>query len=402
MKLQKNWLVVGALAAMSLSACVAGSTTSDTTTTGGGTQGLIATGTLAANIDSKDITLDYSKADVTVTMVHKQTDAALACVPSLTIVAELPTTKGAVNVHMCKLQLEFKAGFAGQGLLLSGAKFFARQGIYSGKDLVDTVDCAGWTTEPVKTGEVVYDYVPATDPPTIGMNTIAQPYAGQTNAVMTNVLLKPTGEITFKFKGRQFKTKLDTLNFKGDVTSLGDPNLECAKTYHDLPAWQLPDVNPKSDGVNTTYGLEAFHGKRIILDMGAGWCAACIAQADVATPIHEQLLAQGRNDIAFVQIVDVTQPELMFPHTAEPLMKGAWAVHKQVMLDGSTRAGDKSDAYAYDYDGRFMGFFEGNGTVYTNTYGDFIHHIIDAPKDKPDFITCATGGKDGCKITDAP
>ncbi len=398
MKLQNNWLVSAALASWSLSACVAGTGDSGASTTGGGTQGLIAQGNLATNIDSKDISIDYSKADVTVTMKHKQTSEALACVPTLTIVAELPATKNNVAVHMCKLELDFTAGFAGEGLLLTGAKFYARQGIYSGTDLVDTIDCAGWTTEPAK-GEVVYELVAPQTAPTIGMNTIAQPYAGQTSAQMSNVLLKPTGALTLKFKGRQFNTTLDTLTFKGDVSSTGDANLACSKTYHDLPSWQLPDVNPKSDGVNTTYGLEAFHGKRIILDMGAGWCGACIAQADVATPIHDQLKTQGRTDVAFVQIIDPTQPELMFPHTEEPLMKGAWSVHSQLMPDGSTRAGDKSDAYAYDYDGRFMGFFEGNGTVYTNAYADFLNHVISADKAKPDFITCPTGGSNGCQVT---
>lgn len=398
MNLWTNRLGVVVLSALSLGACVAADGGSGATTAGGSTKGLIAVGTVATNIDSKDITLDYSNAKVTVTMTHKKTSEALACVPTLTITAELPATKNDVAVHACKLELDYKAGFAGDGLQLAGAKFYARQGIYSGKDLVDTVDCAGWTNEPAK-GEVIYEYVPSSTPPTIGMNTIAQPYAAQASAVMHNVLLKPSGALTFKFKGRQFNTTLDTLTFKGDVTSTGDAAVSCSKTYHDLPAWQLPDVNPKSDGVNTTYGLEAFHGKRIILDMGAGWCAACIAQADVATPIHNSLKAAGRTDIAFVQIVDVSQPELMFPHTEEPLMKGAWNVHKQTMPDGSTRTGDKSDAFAYDYDGRLMGFFEGNGTVYTNAYKDFIDHVIAADKDKPDFISCPTGGKDGCKVT---
>ena len=397
MKLQQNWLVVSALAVVSLAACVAGSGSSGTSGTGG-TTGLVAQGALTTNIDGKDVSIDYSKADVTVTMTHKQTSDALACVPSLTIIAELPTTKNNIPVHMCRLELNFQAGFAGEGLLLASAKFYARQGIYASGALADTIDCAGWTAEPAK-GEVIYEFVPSQDPPTIGMNTIAQPYAGEASAVMSNVLLSPSGALTFKFKGRQFNTTLDPLKFKGDVTSTGDANASCTKTYHELPSWQLPDINPKSPGVNTTYGLEAFHGKRIILDMGAGWCAACIAQADVATPIHNQLVTQGRNDVAFVQIVDTNQPEEMFKHTEEPLMAGAWSVHKQVMPDGTTRSGDKSDAYAYDYDGRFMGFFEGNGTVYTNTYADFINHVISADKAKPDFITCPTGGKDGCKIT---
>jgi hypothetical protein len=402
MKLHKNWLAMTAIAALSIQACVAGSGNSGSTG-GGGTVGLVAQGKLATNIDSKDIAIDYSKADVTVTMTHKQTSDALACVPSLTITAEIPTTKNGVAVHMCKLELDFNAGFAGEGLLLTGAKFYARQGIYASGALADTVDCAGWTTEPAK-GEVVYELTATQDPPTIGVNTIAQPFAGQASAVMSNVLLSPSGALTLKFKGRQFNTTLDTLKFKGDVTSTGDANASCAKTYHDLPSWQLPDINPTSTGFNSTYGLEALHGKRIILDMGAGWCAACIAQADVATPIHTQLVAQGRTDVAFMQIIDVNTPEEMFKHTEEPLMKGAWSVHKQVMPDGTTKTADKSDAFAYDYDGRLMGYFEGNGTVYTDSYGEFINHVISADKEKPDYIFCATGGlhvggKSGCVIT---
>lgn len=395
-----------ALGVSALPACVASKGASATAT---GVQGLVATGGFSTkNPDGKDVKLDYAAADVTVTMTHKQTADGIACVPQLTITAELPTTTSSgLAAHMCKFQLDFNAGFAGEGLILTGAKFYARQGLYAngGKDLVTAIDCAAWaSTEPAK-GEVVYEMVASQNPPTIGMSAIDQPYANQTEAVMNNQFLKPSGTATMKFKGRQFSIDLGTFSVKGDVTSHGDPNLACAKTYHDLPNWQLPDVNPASAGYNATYGLDTFHGKRIILDMGAGWCAACLAQADVATKIKKTLDAAGRTDIAFVQLCDVSQPEEMAKHTEEPLLKGDWTIHKQTMPDGKTHVGSKSDAFAYDYDGRLMGFFEGNGTVYTDSYEEFINHVISAPKDKPDFITCPTGGyhvagKSGCVITE--
>lgn len=400
MNLQRKrslFAVSGLLASTALTACVAGSGSSGGEAATGVT-GIVVTGGLnAKNPEGKSVQIDYSKADVTVVATHKQTAENLACVPSLTITLELPTTKNNVPVHMCKLELGFTAGFAGEGLLLTGGKFHARQGVYSGKDLVDTVDCAPWaTTEPAK-GEVIYDSIASQNPVTVGFNTIPQPYANQVDAVVSDALLQPSGTATFKFKGRQFSVDLSTVSVKGDIQSKGDPNVSCAKSYHDLPTWQLPDVNPKSPGHGATYGLEAFHGKRIILDMGAGWCGACIAEAGVAEKIIEELSKKSRTDVAFVSLCDPSQPEKMAEVTSAPLLMGDWNLHAQVFPDGTTRKGAKSDAFAYDYDGRFMGYFEGADTVYTNYYEDFLRHVVDAPKDKPDFIFCANGGWDAAK-----
>ena len=357
-------------------------------------------GFTAVNPDGKTVTVDYSKANVTVTMAHKQTTETLACVPVLTIAAELPTTtKSGVTVGMCKLQLDFKAGFAGEGLQLAGAKFYAKQGIYSGKDLIDKVDCVPWGTAEPANSEVAYEYVPSSTPPTIGMSTIGQPYGNQVEAKMDNVLLQPMGSAVMKYKGRQFTIDLAAFSVKGPVTSKGDPNLACVKTFHDLPSWKLPDINPKSSGYNAEYGLEAFKGKRTVMMMGAGWCAACVAQAKIMEKIRLDMEAKGRSDVALAALIDTQQPKEMLDATAIPLFAGAWTVHKQALPDGSADKVDKGNAYAYDYDGRCMGYFQGADTIYTNKFEDFVRAMLNAPKEQPSFMTCLVGGKPDCTTT---
>lgn len=188
----------------------------------------------------------------------------------------------------------------------------------------------------------------------------------------------------------------------GDGSSAGDFDAGPAETAIGpaLPTWKLKDINPASAGYGTTYGLEKFAGKRTILGMWAGWSAAAIAMADVASPFAENLPAEAASKVAFAAIVAPSQPELLLTHVgAMPLFVDAWSNHTFIAPDGEHTA-EIADVLAYGVDGRLIGWFEGNGTVYTKTFGEFLQAVVAAPDSQTWFMFCATGGKSGCKVTE--
>ncbi len=391
-------LNLAAIAACCLATgCVAG-TSADGSSGVTANQPMKITGALLTNIDSKDINIDYTGQGATVTMVHRinKDSSGLACVPEVNL-------DFALADKSCELQLGFKAGLEGEGLKLSSATFAARKGVYQSQDgsnvLIDTLPCSAWTTEPAK-GEVLYQY--DSGDATLPFSPLKQPQAGEAKANLTALFLQPQGTVKMKFKGRAFSLDLSKLSFKGNATSTGSDSVSCAKTYHDLPQWSLPDVQPKSPGNGSSYGLDAFKGKRIILMMGAGWCASCMEQAKIMEKVNQELIAAGRTDVQMLALIDPNQTQPFTDAVSFPCFAGDYKVHKQPMLDGSTHDGFKNDGYAYDADGRFMGFFQGYDTVYTNLFEDFVRQNVGA--DKSSGTTCVLNKSNmrGCAPTATP
>lgn len=350
------------------------------------TQPMTATGALTTTIDSKEIAIDFTGMKADVTMSHRiNTDAdpkAVSCRPLVTIAASLPD-------GTCKLELTFKAGFAGDGLHLATAKFYAKTGVYQDDKLIATTPCAAWVKEPAK-GEVIY--VNSAGDATMGLTPLAKPYASQAKATIPGVFLQPQGIVKMKYLGRSFDLDVGKLSFKGTAVSTGSNDIECVKAFHDFPAWQLPDVQPKDTaGFGATFGLSSYQGKRVILLMGAGWCESCKEQAKVMDKVATELQTAGRADVQMVAITDPAPP-LLSEKCSFPVFKGDWAVHTMTNADGSVYKGHKNDAFAYDYDGRLMGFFQGDGTVYTNLFEDFVRKNVNAAKDGSGGIDCRIEG----------
>ncbi len=383
--------------------CVAGTGAAGTANQGAAAVvGVKAVGTFETTLDSKLIVLDYSAGTVSIALQHKiSTDAKPTCVPDVHIIATIPTQINSVppsTVGACKLDLTFKAGFAGQGLVLDKARFSART---LDPATNTAVDCPGWVTEPVK-GEVVYENAGGDDV-TLALGGIGQPYAAQASAVVPGLFLTPSGPVTFKFKGRQFNADLSKLSFKGDATSTGNATIECAKTFHEFPSWTMPDIQKveKESGGGSTYGLDTFKGKRIVLLMGAGWCASCLAEAESMEKVNQELIKAGRKDYALLAIAEPSNiPGVLADKSTFPTFKGAWDLHTAVLSNGKKVKGNKGDGYAYDYDGRLMGYFEGAGTIYTSVFESWVLQMLNAPKDGKTNVICTTGGKDGCKQVD--
>ena len=61
----------------------------------------------------------------------------------------------------------------------------------------------------------------------------------------------------------------------------------------DLPAWQLEDIQPKSDRFGQTYALEAYRGKTLVVALFAGWCPYCQRQAKDLDALGAELRAEG-------------------------------------------------------------------------------------------------------------
>lgn len=166
-----------------------------------------------------------------------------------------------------------------------------------------------------------------------------------------------------------------------------------------MPKWSMPDIQPKSPGYGQNYGLDKFQGKRVVVLMGAAWCASCMAQAQIMEKVRNEFKAAGMTDFEVAVIVDPNGPGKMVNATSFPIFKGPWSAHKQMLPNGQVHAGLKNDAFAYDHNGRLLGFFQGAGTVYTNYYEDFVRKTLKSPDSPTFFMTCPNaGGSGGCKI----
>lgn len=171
------------------------------------------------------------------------------------------------------------------------------------------------------------------------------------------------------------------------------------QVFQSMPKWNLQDIQSKSPGYGQSYGLDKFQGKRVVLLMGAAWCASCMAQAKIMEKVRNEMKAAGTSDFEMAVIVDPNGPGGMVNTTSFPVFKGSWSMHKQPLPSGQIRTGAKNDAFAYDHSGRLIGFFQGAGTVYTNYYDDFVRKTLKAPDSPTFFMACPNaGGSGGCKI----
>ncbi|MEY3013753.1 MAG: Redoxin [Pseudomonadota bacterium] len=259
---------------------------------------LVATGGFSGNIDNADWNVSYDGLTATAKMAHRINTApgGLACVPSLSIEVAKPD-------GTCKLELVYEAGFAGEGLLLKQVNFTAKSGIYQDGVVIQTLPCEGWATEPAK-GEVVYTST-AVDG-ALPFNPLSQPYAGMAEATLRDIELKPTfaAKVKMAYKGRKFDLDLSGLSFRGDVVSEGSDSVQCVKTFHDFPQWELEDINPGSPRYGQTYGLDTFKGKKIVVALVSDWCNSCMAQTELMQKLQDQAEAAGLGDVQMVVIND--------------------------------------------------------------------------------------------------
>jgi len=217
----------------------------------------------------------------------------------------------------------------------------------------------------------------------------------QKSAVIKAMEFAPEGKVMMKYKGRSFEFDLSALKFKGDATSTGsaDAAVSCQKTTFDMPGWLMADINPVTETYKQEIGLDNFKGKRIVVLLGAGWCSSCVSQGKSMEKIRASLAASGKTDVAFVVINDKSannekdqktmSDKLNLPVVQATATVDGWAMQK----------GGKNDGFFYDYNGQLLGKFQGAGTVYTNSWEDWISKNIALPKGDSAGYDCKEGGK---------
>ncbi len=344
---------------------------------------LKAVGALTTEIDKGTFTVDYTGAVATATLKHRlnKSPGGLACVPSASISVALKDSA-------CKLEFNYEAGFAGEGLVLKTVNFHARGWLHGDKSLNVLVECPGWTKEPAK-GEVVYTSS-AVDG-ALKIMPIAQPEAGMAKAVLRNKELATTfGKVTtMKFQGRKFDVDLSKITFKGDVVSMGDENAQCVKTFHDYPKWKLQDINPGSAGANTTYGLDAFKGKKVVVALVSDWCASCISQTKLMQKLQDKYVAAGKN-VQMVVINDkqsndkskLTSQVTNIPIFQDVAGVDAWAKMDAPHVGKFKNSEIRNSGYGFAMNGEEIMYFAPNGTGSLNLTA--FEQAVEAAINKPD------------------
>lgn len=384
-----------ALVALSAVGCTSGSSTFDSGGSAPISQPMTVTGALTGTVGTATGKVDYSGLPVKATLVHKVSlDANQpACVPLISLtVAKADGT--------CRLELEFKPGVSGSELELSAAKFTAKQAIKEGVATVGTTPCAGWVEEPKK-DEVIYQLESGSA--TMPMPTLGFPQAGQSNALLKNLDLRPQGKVTLKVAGqaRKFEFDLAALRFSGDASSTGssDAALECKKTTFPMPNWSLKDINPASATYDQTLNLNShFKLKRVVVLNGAGWCASCVSQTKSMEKLRATLAAQGRDDVVFVTInsADAVQDQAAITAGVKvAVVQGTSAGGWQTMQRPSGKPGEKNDGFIFDYNGKMLGFFEGAGTIQMGVWEEWLAKNVNLAKDAGIGFNCKAGGAPG-------
>ncbi|MSP92136.1 MAG: redoxin domain-containing protein [Myxococcales bacterium] len=357
---------------------------------------LTAAGGLVSTLDGGEVKVDFEKMKAGVSMRHRLNadPTGKACVPEVAITV-------AKEDGSCKLELEFRAGFEGEGLLLDKARFHASVGERQDGVVINTIKCKEWTQTSGIKGEIIYEKIGGEG--SLAFAPLTQPNAGKEKATLPKTMLKPEGVLTMKFKGKQFKFDLANLTFSGDAMSIGSKDVACVKQSYDMPKWQFEDINPDSAGAKTTYGMDAFKGKRVIVMMGAGWCASCIAQAKTMQKVRAELIAAGRSDFEVMAINDGSAKAQQAEMTTKAGVKfpvfqgGSWDVHVWDR-DGVQKKASKNDAFAYDYNGKPMGFFQGAGTVFMGEFEKFVTDNLNA-KAGEGYVDClVAGSKRSCAL----
>lgn len=375
--------------------CTSGSSISDS---GGGAsapQVMTVTGALTGSVGGATGKVDYSGLPVKAVLTHKiSQDASVpACVPLISLAVEKPD-------GTCRLELEFKPGISGSELELAAVKFTAKQAVKQGVATVGTVPCVGWVEEPKK-DEVIYQLESGSA--TMPMPTLAFPQAGQDQALIKGLDLRPTGKVLLKVAGqaRKFEFDLAALRFAGDAASTGssDAALECKKTTFPMPNWSLKDINAASATHDKVLNLNSdFKLKRVVVLNGAGWCASCVSQTKSMEKLRAQLAAQGRDDVAFVTInsADAVQDQAKITEGVKvAVVQGTGSSGWQTMQRPDGKPGEKNDGFIFDYSGKLLGFFQGAGTVHMGVWEEWMAKNVGLPQDAGAGYNCKDGGAPG-------
>ncbi len=329
-------------------------------------------------IDGKTWKVDYGPGphyggmQVSVGFAHKKTNKSTTC--TTTAALSLARHDGS-----CKLQLIWEADGNGK-LKLAKAAFHARALNYGDNDYAPgQYPCMGWTNEP-GSGQVVYELTNSNATLDFG-GPLQQPWAGQSQAVIDGLVVKPMGSVQMAFNGRTFNLVFDGLRFQGAITSQGNPSAMCPGDYQPIPNVTLKDINPKSPSYGKMVNTNSFKGKRVAILMGAGWCASCVAQVEYMQTVKEQLEAQGKTDFQMLAMnvssanssgyhaaITGKKKKATFPVLQSTSSSNGWGVFN----------GKKNDAFIYFANGKLAFKHVGKSVVNLTQFKNDLHYGLTA------------------------
>jgi len=194
--------------------------------------------------------------------------------------------------------------------------------------------------------------------------------------------------VTMVFKGRKFDMDLSKLTFDGDIASTGDENVQCVKTFHDFPKWELEDINPGSPGYKTTYGLDAFKGKKVVVALVSDWCNSCRSQTELMQKMQDEAIAAGKGDVQMVVINDKQKSD---PSQLTKLAKSIPIFQDVAGVDAWTKMNEgqatkfkgseiRNSGYGFAKNGAPIMYFAPNGTGSLNMteYRNAVQAVINA------------------------
>jgi hypothetical protein len=141
----------------------------------------------------------------------------------------------------------------------------------------------------------------------------------------------------------------------------------------ELPTWQRKDVQPKSDRFGTSYGLEAYEGRTVVVILLEGYCSFCQSNSLVAQALRDELVAEKLD----VEIVILGDPnaEQFASKVALPIFedpdKSAW---------NEMRAGAyKHDTFVFAPNGErtyfWPGSYQGDATRWLADIGKAVRAV---------------------------
>lgn len=127
------------------------------------------------------------------------------------------------------------------------------------------------------------------------------------------------------------------------------------------PRWVLEDVQPRSCGFGSHYGLSEFDGPVLVVLLSAG-CAYCHGQAAKLDELWWEFRADGRdvNIVIVNKTGELERRDALLERTGLPMFQDVAPVDAWGAVDGR-----KDDFFFYDAEGTLVAYFSSHGEVDT-------------------------------------
>ena len=199
--------------------------------------------------------------------------------------------------------------------------------------------------------EALDEAAPDAAVPPIAVNPIAAEHEAQQRGAPVDPLPLPDGECTGVAPGNPGSGPVSGTEIVADSTALGARR----------PSWLLQDVQPRSCGHESYYGLDSFDGPMLVVMLSAG-CGYCLGQASRLDELWWDLRAEGHEPT--IIIVNKSRQEArmsaLLERTGLPIFQDVDEVDAW-----GTMGGSKDDFFYYGADGTLAAYYSSHGEVET-------------------------------------